>query len=160
MRYSPQRSSSRCELHMTRSFLSFLAVVAALGCGTAPFAPASTEGLALAVTLSQPALRVGQSDTITVTLTNTNRHTVSLDVGGCPLLFYVKNVAGATVVPAGGDWFCIEILRRLVLPPGQQESVSFTWDTRALVTGVYSVYGTFSGDGIHLRTPQVPVQLN
>ena len=145
---------------MTRFLLSTLVIVAALGCRAEPLAPPSARGLTLGLTLTRTSLQMGQADTITLTLTNTSPHTVSLAAGGCPLLFYVKDAAGATVVPAGGDWFCIAILKRLVLPPGQPEAASFTWDTRSFSTGIYSVYGTFSAEGIHLQTPTAPVQLN
>jgi hypothetical protein len=105
-------------------------------------------------------LQRGESDTITVTLTNTSSDTLSLGVGGCPLVVFVKDARGATVVPAGGDWFCIEILKRLTLASGEHETAPFIWDTQSLVPGVYSVYGTFSAETIHLQTPQTAVQLN
>ena len=145
---------------MRRLLLAPLAIVAALACRNQPMAPASAAGLTLAVTLTGTALQRGESDTITVTLTNTSAHTVSLEVGGCPLLFFVTDARGATVVPSGGNWFCIAILTRLTLAPGERKAAPFVWNTASFVTGAYSVYGTFSAETIHLRTPRVAVQLN
>lgn len=81
------------------------------------------------------------------------------EVGGCPLLFYVEDARGATVVPTGGDWICVAIARRLVLPPGREETASFTWDTSSFTRGVYWIYATFSGGGTRLATPRAAILL-
>jgi len=145
---------------MKRRFFAPLALLAALACRNQPLAPSSAAGLTLALTLTRTSLQRGESDTITITLTNTNPDTVFLGVGGCPLVFFVTDARGATVVPAGGNWFCIDILTRLTLSPGEREAVPFIWDTRSSLPGIYSVYGTFSAETVHLQTPQAAVQLN
>ncbi len=140
-----------------------VAVLGPVACSHQPMAPrdpSSAEGLtlSLAVTHSQP--QRGESDSITVTLTNTNPDTVSLIVGGCPLLFYVTDAGGMTVVPAGGDWVCIAVIGRLQLAPGGHESRTFVWTTTSLPPGAYSVYGTFAADGLHLAPATTAVQLH
>ena len=137
-----------------------LVIVAALGCHDQPLGPSTARGLTLALELAKTSLPRGDLDTITVTLTNTNPDTVSLGAGGCPLLAYVTDPDGTTVFPSGGNWYCIAILRRLTLAPGETEAAPFVLDTHALPAGVYSAYGTFSADGIQLRTPPAMVQVN
>src|ERR1700741_3388402 len=71
----------RLEPAATRSILPLLPLIAALGCHKellAPTGPASADGLSVALRVTYAALRVGQSDSITVTLTNTKPDTVSL----------------------------------------------------------------------------------
>jgi hypothetical protein len=145
---------------MERRIFTVLAIVSALACHDHPLAVSSAQGLTLTLALTRTSLQRGEPDTITVTLKNIGLETVSLDVGGCPLLFYVTDARGATVVPAGGEWFCIEIVSRLTLAPGDQKPARFTWDTSSLRAGIYSIYGTFSAQTIHLQTPRAAVELH
>src|ERR1700747_3120606 len=122
MRLEPAATRSMVSIVLTRSILPVLSLIAALGCHKellAPTGPASADGLSVALRVTYAALRVGQSDSITVTLTNTKPDTVSLQVGGCPLVFYVQDSNGAAVVPAGGAWICADIVQLKSLPPGQ-----------------------------------------
>jgi hypothetical protein len=137
-----------------------LVIVAALGCHDQPFGPSTARGLALALELAKTSVPQGDPDTITVTLTNTNPYAVSLEAGACALLAYVTDADGVTVFPSGGNWYCIMILRRLTLAPGESEAAPFVLDTHSLPAGVYSAYGTFSADGIQLRTPPATIQVN
>ncbi len=136
-----------------------IAMIALTGCSHAPLAPDAAQGLTLTLTLSSTQVQRGRPDTVAVTISNTNRYPVSLSAGGCPILFYVIDGAGKTVVPSGGGWFCIAILTQINLAPGEQQTRSFVWDTDSLAPGPYSVYGSFTADGIYLQTESALVQL-
>ena len=145
---------------MDSRLFAALAVGALLACHREPFAPSAAEGLTLSLTLSGTQLQRGEPDTIAVTITNTNRYSVSLSAGGCPVVFYVTDVRGVTVVPSGGGWVCIAIISRLTLAPGERQTRTFVWETNSFASGRYSVYGTFSAEDVHLETPRAAVQLN
>jgi len=94
-----------------------------------------------------------------MTLTNTNRYSVSLGTGACEPSPLVKDARGVTVVPAGGGWICIAVLLRLVLAPGEHYQRTFVWETGPFAPGNYSVYATFSAGEVNLTTPAQVVQL-
>src|SRR6266566_2024386 len=98
---------------MNPRLFAALAVGGLLACHSEPTGPSSRGGLRLSLALSAPQLQRGELDTIAVTIKNTNRYSVSLSVGGCPLLFYVTDARGATVVPSGGGWVCVLIARQM-----------------------------------------------
>lgn len=81
-------------------------------------------------------------------------------MGGCPLLFYVADAYGATVVPSGGGWVCIEIIARTTIPAGGRLSRTFEFDTAPLAPGIYSVYATFTAEGLELATPHTTIALS
>ena len=137
-----------------------VAVGAVLACQGEPLAPSTSGGLTLSLALSSVQLQRGESDSIAVSLTNRNRNAVSLSAGGCPLLFYVTDARGATVVPSGGDWICIAIISRIILAPGAQQTQTFLWETHAVPPGRYAVFGMFVADGIRLATTRAAVDVN
>jgi hypothetical protein len=141
--------------------LSTVAVLATLACHepTAPRQPSSAGGLTLSLAIAHATLLRGALDTLTATLTNSNPFPVQLTVGGCPLLFYVADAYGATVVPSGGSWACIEIIAATTIPAGGRLRRSFALDTAPLAAGVYSVYATFTAQGLQLATPPTAVAL-
>jgi len=102
-----------------------LITVAALACSGEPVAPNSAGGLTLTLTLSRTELQRGQPDTVFMTLTKTNRHSMSLSGSVCEPRPYVGDARGVTVVPEGGDWICIALLRRLVLAAGERYTRTF-----------------------------------
>jgi hypothetical protein len=112
------------------------------------------------LTLSSQQVDRGQPDTIAVTIANNSAHAVSVSAGGCPILFYITNADGSTVVPSGGKWVCLAVLTQLTFAPRESQTQNFVWDTNALAAGRYSVYGTFTATGVHLETAPVIVQLN
>jgi len=136
------------------------AVGAVLACQGEPLGPSSAGGLTLSLALSSLQLQRGEPDSIAVTLTNRDRNAVSLSAGGCPLLFYVTDARGASVVPSGGDWICIDIISRITLAPGAQQTQTFLWDTHSVAPGRYAVFGTFVADGIRLSTARAAVDVN
>jgi len=144
---------------MNSRLFAALAVGGLLACHGEPTGLSSRGGIRLSLALSAPQLQRGELDTIAVTITNTNRYSVSLSVGGCPLLFYVTDARGATVVPSGGGWVCVLIVRQMTLAPGADQTQTFVWDTHPFDTGPYAVYGTFAAEGIQLATPRAAVQL-
>jgi hypothetical protein len=120
-------------------------------------------GLSLALTLSDTVLQRGESDTVTVTLANTNDFRVSIEEGGCPLLMYITDARGVRVVPSGGDYVCIAIISRVFLQPGERQTRTFLWGTAPFAPGAYSIYGTFStasSPSLQLMTPRTSVRLN
>ena len=145
---------------MNPRLFAVISTGALLACVGDPFGSSSTAGLRLSLALSGTQLQRGEPDTIAVTITNTSRHSISLNAGGCPLLFYVTDARGVTVVPSSGGWVCIMILTRLTLAPGESQTNRFVWGTASFEAGSYTVYGSFSADGVHLETPRTVVQLN
>jgi len=101
---------------------TLLTIVVTLACHNEPVTPGSAAGLTVTVPLSRTELQPGQPDTVTITLTNTNDYSVSLNESGCPLLPYITNAHGVTVVPTAGDWACIAVLRRLDLAAGERQT--------------------------------------
>ncbi len=139
---------------MTIKFHSYASLLAlgALACQSEPVAPSSAKGLTLSLAAAHKEIQRGASDSLVMTLTNTNRYSVSLSTGACEPSPFVKDARGVTVVPAGGGWVCIAVLLRLVLAPGQQFQRTFVWETGPFAPGNYSVYATFSAEDVHLTT--------
>jgi hypothetical protein len=142
-----------------RTFAPLIAL-AALACHAEPVSPSSAEGLILTLTVAQAELQRGEPDSVVMTLTNTNRYSLSLSGGACEPRPYVRDASGVTIVPRGGDWFCIAVLRRLVLAPGERYTQTFVWQTGPFVPGNYSVYATFAAEGVTLATPPASVRVN
>ena len=136
-----------------------LVALGALACQSEPVAPSSAKGLTLSLAAAHQEIQRGASDSLVMTLTNTNRYSVSLSTGACEPSPFVKDARGVTVVPAGGGWICIAVLLRLVLAPGEQYQRTFLWETGPLAPGDYSVYATFSAGEVNLTTPGEVVQL-
>jgi hypothetical protein len=137
-----------------------LIALAALACRSEPFAPSSAKGLTLTLALAHTELQRGAPDSIAMTLTNTNRHSVSLSGGACEPRPYVTDVRGATVVPGRGGWICIAVLRRLLLAPGERYTRTFVWETGAFAPGSYFVHSKFAAEEVSLATRPTSVRLN
>jgi hypothetical protein len=144
---------------MNPCLFALLAVGALVACHGEPVAPSTAQGLRLSLALSATQLPQGAPDSVAVTITNTNSYAVTLSAGGCPLLFYVTDSRGATIVPSGGGWYCIAILTRLTLEPGARQTRTFVWQTNTAASGRYNVYGSFSAEGVYLETPRASVEL-
>ena len=136
-----------------------LVALGALACQSEPVAPSSAKGLTLSLAVAHKEIQRGAPDLVVMTLTNTNRYSVSLSTGACEPSPFVKDARGVTVVPAGCGWICIAVLLRLVLAPGEQYQRTFLWETGPLAPGNYSVYATFSAGEVNLTTPGEVVQL-
>ena len=137
-----------------------LIILAILACHDEPVAPSSAAGLTLALALAHTEVQRGQPDSVFMILTNTNPHSVALNGGVCEPRPYVSDAHGGIVVPAGGDWICIAIVRRLVLTAGQRYTQTFVWQTGSFAPGNYSVYATFTAEEVKLATPAASVRLN
>ena len=142
----------------SRGYASLVAL-GALACQSEPVAPSSAKGLTLSLAVAHTEIQRGAPDSVVMTLTNTNRYSVSLSTGACEPSPFVKDARGVTVVPAGGGWICIAVLLRLVLAPGEQYQRTFLWETGPLAPGDYSVYATFSAGDVNLTTPSEVVRL-
>lgn len=145
---------------MNRRTFASLVIVATLACHDGPAAPSSAAGVTLALTMTHTELQRGQPDTITMTLTKANSHAVSLSGGACEPRLYIRDASGVTVVPPGGDWMCIALLRTLNLAAGERRIQTFVWLTRPFPPGVYSVYAAFSAQEMRLATRPASVRLN
>jgi hypothetical protein len=142
-----------------RTFGSIV-IVATLACHDGPAAPSSVAGVTLTLALTHTELQQGQPDTIAMTVTNANSHAVSLSGGACEPRVYIRDASGVTVVPPGGDWMCIALLRTLNLAAGERRTTTFVWLTRPFPPGVYSVYAAFSAQEMRLATRPTSVLLN
>jgi len=146
---------------MKHRLFTTLAIVGALGaCHGEPLAPSAARGLTLSLALSRTELQRGEPDTLTMTLTNTNDHSVSLSGGVCEPRPYVADSRGVTVVPPGGDWYCILVLIKRQLAAGEHVSRTFVWDTTLFAPGVYSAHTAFAAEGVELATQPLTVRLN
>jgi hypothetical protein len=143
---------------MTPRWFALLAVGVLFACHE-PFAPSSDRGLTLSLTVAPTELQRGEADTITMTLTNTNRHAVSLSGDACQPRGYVTDPRGVTVIPPGGDWLCIALLQRRVLAAGERFSRAFVWGTDSFAPGVYTVHATFTAEEVELTTRPVSVRV-
>jgi len=146
---------------MNRRLFAELAIAGVLvACQGEPVAPSAAGGLTLSLALSRTVLQRGEPDTLTMTLTNTNDHPVSLSGGACEPRPYVADPHDVTVVPPGGDWFCIAVLVSRHLAAGEHVSRAFVWDTTPFAPGVYSAHAAFSAQGVELATQPMTVRLN
>ena len=143
---------------MTLRMFASLLVVVGLACQGDP--SSSVAGVTLDLAVTRTTLQRGGLDTLTMTLTNTNAYPVSLSGGACEPSVYVVDGRGATVVPAGGGWVCIMVIRALRLAPGEQYARSFVWQTDSLAAGVYWAHATFNSEELRLATKAVAVRLN
>lgn len=92
---------------------------------TSPPPALSIAGANFTASISKAMFAVGDSATLHFVLTNTGNETLRLTFGsGCPVLYYVKDNAGAFVHPAGGLWACTAVITNLVLTPGEQHDVA------------------------------------
>lgn len=143
---------------MKRPAFAALLVVTGLACQGDP--SSSVAGVTLDLAVARTTLQRGELDTLTMTVTNTNAFPVSLSGGACEPSVYIVDGLGTTVVPAGGGWVCIAMLRRLRLAPGEQYARSYVWQTDSLPTGVYRAHATFESQELRLATRPIAVKLN
>ena len=78
---------------MRNHVFAAVAVMSAVACNqpAAPRGLSSADGLTLGLVATRTQPQRGYADSVSVTLTNTTADSVSLSVGGCPILFYVAN---------------------------------------------------------------------
>lgn len=143
---------------MKRRTFAALLVLAGLACQGDP--SSSVAGVTLDLAVTRTTLQRGELDTLTMTVTNTNAYPVSLSGGACEPSVYVVDGRGTTVVPAGGGWVCIMVIRALRLAPGERYARSYVWQTDSLPAGVYRAHATFETEELRLATKPIAVQLN
>src|SRR5437016_14603040 len=102
-----------------------LVALGALACQSEPVAPSSAKGLTLSLAVAHKEIQRGARDSVVMTLTNTNRYSVSLSTGACEPSPFVKDARSVTVVPVGGAWMRIADFCRLVFAPGPHEQLHF-----------------------------------
>ena len=113
---------------MTLRRWAAFAVLAAAACSESPSGLASLRdtGLSISSGVSRTSIDSGQRVDLSVTLTNTSDHPVTLHFNsGCHVLPYVTTLTGTVVAPGGGGWLCTAALTQLTFGPG--ESKTFTW---------------------------------
>ena len=144
---------------MRSSWFASLVILATVGCSESA-EPASSVGVTLTLTVSSATLPRGQPDTVTMTVTNTGSWRVTLTGGACEPQAQVINSSGEVIVPPGGEYPCVRVLRRLELALGQRYIQSFVWNTDTLPSGTYRVSATFASEQVQLATVPIVVQLN
>jgi hypothetical protein len=116
-------------MRLATSMLGLASALAACDVGVGP----QNGPLRLSVTVARSVIDVGDTTTVTATLRNLGTESVTLTGGVCqilPLPYIAIEPTREIIYPKGGDWICIEVLTRLTLAPGAEE-------TRTLVvTGV------------------------
>lgn len=163
---------------MRRSLVA-LAIAALSGCSassTQPL-PSAVEGrvgsstVRLAVTASTTRIPPGARDTLHATLTNDGPDAVTLHFpSGCTILPYIRNSAGAIVLPSGGGWGCTLATSAITLEPGQSRTAEFIWDGHTvfatemplagrLPSGTYYATAELSAMELQLRTSPLAIEL-
>ena len=156
---------------MRPKIVGAVGVFALAACTSETVAPTSQDGISLALTVTTPDLRLGQHDTITVTITNTNSHAVTLNfANGCQILPYVRDAHGVNVLPGDGGWACTAQVSQLVLAGGERHSETFVWSgstefvsellLRPLPPGQYFVSATLTAVEMSLTAQPASVRLD
>lgn len=129
------------------------------------------DGLRLEVTISQAAISVGDSATVTMRLHNDNATDELIDFSsGCQILPYIETASGAMRYPSGGGWGCTAALTSLSVPARGSVTQAYVvrgatvTDDRngaSLVPGQYRAYALL--DAIRnqqkLRSPTISFEI-
>lgn len=100
------------------------------GCGgsTGPVATARVGAIRLSVSSSSTEVVRGSPVTFRVHLVNEGTEATTLHFGdSCQINPYVRNALGEMVLPAGGGWYCLAVITRLTLLPGEPVVREFVW---------------------------------
>lgn len=130
-----------------------------------------SSGLTLGAAVSSSSLAAGQSDTITITLTNTTPVAVTLHfTSGCQILPYITDTQGNVLLPSGGGWMCTAALSQRSLAPHEAQTARFVWTgstkfdaelpLSTLPSGTYYVSATLHASEAQLTTALLPVTLH
>jgi len=141
---------------------------AILACERQPLAPNAAMGLALSMSATSQSIQGGQLDTLTILLSNASDSAVTLSFGsGCQVLPYIADAHGATVLPAGGGWFCTANITRLTLAPNERRASTLLWTgstefasempLRPLPAGRYSIWVTLTAQQVQLQSTPLSV---
>jgi hypothetical protein len=124
--------------------------------------------LRLSVTLSRSVIDVGDTTTVSATLRNLGADSLTLTGGVCeilPLPYIAAEPSREIIYPKGGDWICIQILSRLTLAPGAEETQTLVVTGAAppippavavpLGRGRYHIYAALNSPEFPLRAESV-----
>ncbi|MEP7347110.1 MAG: BsuPI-related putative proteinase inhibitor [Gemmatimonadaceae bacterium] len=105
------------------------ASVASVACQQTPVVPViEAPPVELRVTISDSVLFLGEVDTINVIIKNTLTVVARLAFPTqCQDRVFIKNLAGAIVLPATGDYVCAPVTSQLSIPPGDSIVRTYYW---------------------------------
>jgi hypothetical protein len=123
-----------------------------------PVTPGS-PALELSAQVSPSSFIQGDSTTITVTLRNVSSQRVRVSFANtCTIVYAVRTVGGALVVPSGNGWACEPFSSRITLDRLEATQRTFIWRGEGIPAGTYLVYGALGGD-LAVVSPPVAVTL-
>lgn len=123
-----------------------------------PVVPGS-PALELSAQVSPSTFVQGDSTIITVTLRNVSTQPVRVSFANtCTIVYAVRTVGGALVVPGGGGWACEPFSSRITLDRLEATQRTFIWRGEGIPAGTYIVYGALGGD-LGVVSPGVAVTL-
>lgn len=101
---------------------------AACSGSTGPDATTRVGAIRLSVSSSSAEVVRGSPVTFRVKLVNEGTEATTLHFGdSCQIVPYIRNALGETVLPTGGGWYCLTVITRLTLLPGEPVVREFVW---------------------------------
>ena len=123
-----------------------------------PVVPGS-PALELSAQVSPSTFVQGDSTIITVTLRNVSTQPVRVSfTNTCTIVYAVRTIGGALVVPSGNGWACEPFSSRITLDRLEATQRTFVWRGEGIPAGTYLVYGALGGD-LAVVSPGVAVTL-
>jgi hypothetical protein len=141
-------------LRSTASYTVFLAA-----CVQSPAAPrVEDQPISLTVSVSTSSIRIGDTDTITVTASNRLSNQVRLVFPTtCQIKVYIRDARGRIHVPNGGRYECVPVPTQIIFPANGSVSRQFIWrgydqfdppgSQTPLPPGTYFVSAEMTADG-------------
>lgn len=120
-----------------------LGVVLVAGCSASSTAPG--DDVAVTATVAPATVRVSDTVTVRITVTNRGRRVRTIDIGTCTPPFVVTDRSDAVVGPPYAP-VCAAALWTTELAPGEVFVFTLPWRA-AVVPGVYAVRGRVPAQG-------------
>jgi hypothetical protein len=109
--------------------LTILAIVGVTGCVQSPTVPKiASQDITMRIRSSAASIALGQTDTITVTVTNHLTEPLRLVFEtSCQILAYVRTQSARVVVPPSGTHDCVKVPSQLSIPSEGSVTREFLW---------------------------------
>ncbi|MGQ0539261.1 MAG: hypothetical protein ACT4R6_09970 [Gemmatimonadaceae bacterium] len=138
-------------------------------CSQEPSVPKLRDDMILRLTASKSAIRMGESDTITVSATNNFGERVSIRfANSCHVFAYIRTPRGAIVTPGRG-WVCLPVVSVLNFAVDETRLFRFIWtglsefsgglQPSALPPGEYFATATMQAGDFAVHAPPVRITL-
>lgn len=155
---------------MRRYWIYGLASAALLSCVQEPTVPRLDDRITVTLAVSRTTMRVGEPDTLRVTVANNLEQNVILSFSNvCRVYFTVRNQAGDIVAPRDGRAQCVPQRSTLSIPVNGRQVFTSIWtggfdfvplDTPAKVPpGTYFVSAQLVADGFTQIAPAFKVEV-